>query len=38
MNEVGLRERARAPFWFESDGDQGFPVGSTHTESHGHGH
>ena len=36
MNEVGLRERARAPFWFEREGDQGFAVGSTHAEGHGH--
>ncbi|MGV3577881.1 amidohydrolase family protein [Brevundimonas sp.] len=36
MNEVGLRERDRAPFWFESEGDQGFSVGSSHAESHGH--
>ena len=38
MNEVGLRERVRATFWFETEGDQGFPVGSTHAEGHGHGH
>ncbi len=38
MNEVGLRERARAPFWFESEGDQGFAVGSSHAETDGHGH
>ena len=38
MNEVGLRERPRAPFWFESEGDQGFVPGATHAEGDGHGH
>ena len=38
MNEVGLRERARTPFWFESEGDQGFAAGSSHAETDGHGH
>ena len=37
MNEVGLRERARAPFWFENESDQGFAVGATDAEGHGHG-
>ncbi|WGM30483.1 amidohydrolase family protein [Brevundimonas sp. NIBR11] len=37
MNEVGLRERARKPFWFENESDQGFAVGATDAEGHGHG-
>jgi imidazolonepropionase-like amidohydrolase len=38
MNEVGLRERPRAPFWFEREGDEGFAVGATEAEGDGHGH
>jgi Tol biopolymer transport system component/imidazolonepropionase-like amidohydrolase len=38
MNEVGLRQRPRAPFWFEREGDEGFVPGSTHAETDGHGH
>ena len=36
MNEVGLRQRARAPFWFENESDQGFAAGATDAEGHGH--
>jgi imidazolonepropionase-like amidohydrolase len=38
MDEVGLRPRPRALFWFEREGDQGFVPGSTHTEADSHGH
>jgi cytosine/adenosine deaminase-related metal-dependent hydrolase len=38
MNEVGLRQRPRLPFWFEREGDEGFVPGSAHAETDGHGH
>jgi imidazolonepropionase-like amidohydrolase len=37
MNEVGRRERARAPFWFEGEDGEAWPS-EANTESHGHGH
>ena len=37
MNEVGRRERARAPFWF-TDGDGEAWSATTASDAHGHGH
>ena len=36
MNEVGTRQRPRAPFWFEQEGGQGWAIGAS--ETHGHAH
>ena len=37
MNEVGTRQRQRAPFWFEAEGGQAWSSGETQGDGHGHG-
>lgn len=37
MNEVGRRERTRAPFWFEGADGEAWSAGASAAESHGHG-
>ncbi len=37
MDEVGRRERPRAPFWFEGADGQAWSAGATEADSHGHG-
>ena len=37
MNEVAPRQRPRAPFWFAETGGEGWAVGVSDADSHGHG-
>ncbi|HEX8569469.1 MAG TPA: amidohydrolase family protein [Caulobacteraceae bacterium] len=38
MNEVGTRQRPRAPFWFEQEGGQGWSPAAAEAQADGHGH
>ena len=38
MNEVGTRQRTRAPFWFEQEGGQGWAIGAAEADADGQGH